>query len=324
MTRYIIRRIVQAVPLLLLISFTVFMLMQLIPGGPLAAYENNPDISAEDLMRLRHELGLDVPKHIQYINWLGNVVRGDWGTSQITRRPALTEIAEKLPNTVYLSMTAFLIGLIVAIPIGIISAIRQYSVFDHVMTTFAFIGHSLPVFWFGLIMIIIFHTTLRNPATGGPLFPGGGMYTIGAERSFSDYLRHLVLPASVLAIYGLATHVRYMRAGMLDVMHQDYIRTAYAKGLRERAVITRHALKNALLPLVTIIGLEIPGLLSGTLITETIFSWPGMGRLFYNSIERGDYSVMMGILMLGSSLVVIFGLLTDVVYAFLNPRIRFD
>jgi peptide/nickel transport system permease protein len=324
MTRYIIRRIVQAIPLLLLISFTVFMLMQLIPGGPLAAYQNNPNISPQDLERLRHDLGLDVPKWRQYLNWLSNVVRGDWGTSQITLRPALVEITEKLQNTVVLSMSSFVLALLIAVPIGMISAIRQYSWFDHLMTTLAFIGHSIPIFWLGLICIIIFTATLKNPTTGGPLLPGGGMYTIGAPFSIGDRLVHLILPASVLAVYSMATYVRYMRAGMLDVLHQDYIRTAYAKGLRERAVMLRHAFKNAILPLVTIIGLDIPALLSGTLITETIFSWPGMGRLFYNSIERGDYAVMMGVLMMSASLVVLFGLLTDIVYGFLNPRIRFD
>ncbi len=324
MTQYVIRRLLQAIPLLLLISFTVFMLMQLIPGGPMAAYENNPNISAEDLERLREELGLNVPKHIQYINWLSAVLRGDWGTSQITRRPALVEIAEKLPNTIYLSMVSFILALVISIPIGIISAVRQYSWFDHVMTTFAFIGHSLPVFWMGLIFIIIFHATLKNPFTGGPLLPGGGMYTLGSAPTLGDRLRHLIMPASVLAIYSLTTHIRYMRAGMLDVLHQDYIRTARAKGLRERVVIVRHAVKNAILPLVTIIGLEIPVLLSGTLITETIFSWPGMGRLFFNSIERGDYAVMMGVLMLSATLVILFGLLTDIVYAALDPRIRFE
>jgi len=323
MTRYILRRIVQAVPLLLLISFTVFMLMQLIPGGPLAAYQNSPDISPEDLERLKQEMGLDVPKHIQYMNWLKNVLKGNLGTSEVTRRPAIREIADKLPNTIYLSLTSFILALVIAIPIGVVSAIRQYSWFDHLMTTFAFLGHSIPVFWLGLMCIILFNVTLKN-ASGGPLLPGGGMYTIGAPRFLSDYLIHLILPASVLAIYSLATHVRYMRAGMLDVMHQDYIRTAYAKGLRERGVILHHALKNAVLPLVTIIGLEIPALLSGTLITETIFSWPGMGRLFFNSIERGDYAVMMGVLMFSATLVILFGLLTDIVYAFLNPRIRFD
>lgn len=300
------------------------MLMQMIPGGPLAAYENNPNISPEDLERLQHELGLDAPKHVQYWNWLTTVLQGDWGTSLITRRPALVEIGEKIPNTLYLSIIAFIGALLIAIPVGITSAVRQYSWFDHLMTTIAFIGQSMPVFWFGLILIIVFNVMLKNPLGGGPFLPGGGMYTIGAPPSLEDRITHLILPASVLIFFSLGTHIRYMRAGMLDTLHQDYIRTAHAKGLRERAVITRHAFKNSIIPLVTIIGLEIPGLVNGALITETIFSWPGMGRLFFNSIERGDYAVMMGILMISAVLIVLFGLVTDIVYAFLDPRIRFD
>ncbi len=324
MTRYIIRRILQAIPLLLLISFIVFMLMQMIPGGPLAAYENNPNITSQDLERLRIELGLDVPKHIQYLNWLAALLHGDWGTSLITGRSALIEIGERLPNTLYLSLTAFTLALLISIPIGVVSAVRQYSWFDHCTTTLAFIGHSIPVFWFGLILIMMFNVALKNPATGGPLLPGGGMYTIGVPPTLEDRLSHLIMPAGVLAFFNLATHVRYMRAGMLDVLHQDYVRTAHAKGLSHRAVLIKHAFKNAILPLVTIIGLELPGLVSGALITETIFSWPGMGRLFFNSIERADYAVMMGVLMLSATLIIAFGLLTDIVYAFLDPRIRFE
>jgi peptide/nickel transport system permease protein len=323
MTRYIIRRIIQALPLLIVISFVVFTLMNLIPGGPLAAYENNPNIQPEDLARLKKELGLDAPIHERYLTWLTAVVRGDWGISQVTRRPALTEITEKLPNTLYLSLIAFFCALAISVPIGILSATRQYSWFDHLATTLAFIGQSMPVFWFGLVLIIIFNATLKHPE-GGPLLPGGGMFTIGAPFSFEDRISHLILPAFVLTFFSLGTHIRYMRAGMLDVLHQDYIRTAYAKGQRERAVLLKHALKNSVLPLVTIIGLEIPGLFAGAVITETIFSWPGMGRLFFNSIERGDYAVMMGILMMSATLIVAFGLITDIVYAFLDPRIRFD
>lgn len=324
MTRYIIRRLLQAIPLLLLISIAVFALMQAIPGGPLAAYENNPNISPEDLVRLQEELGLNVPKWQQYLNWLGAILHGDWGTSLVTQRPALVEISERLPNTLYLSVIAFVLALAISIPIGIISAVRQYSWFDHLMTTIAFMGHSIPVFWFGLILIIIFNVTIKNPATGGPLLPGGGMYTIGEPFSLTDRLTHLILPASLLIIHNLSNHVRYMRAGMLDVLHQDYVRTAHAKGLKERAVIMKHAFKNAILPLVTIIGLEIPGLFNGALLTEIIFSWPGMGRLFFNSIERADYAVMMGVLMMSASLIIAFGLVTDILYASLDPRIRFE
>jgi peptide/nickel transport system permease protein len=323
-TRYIFRRLLQAIPLLLLISIAVFALMQAIPGGPLAAYENNPNISPEDLVRLQEELGLNVPKWQQYLNWLGAILHGDLGTSMVSQRPALVEIGERLPNTLYLSVIAFFAALIIAIPIGIISAVRQYSWFDHLMTTIAFMGHSIPVFWFGLVLIIIFNGTIKNPETGGPFLPGGGMYTIGEPFSLKDWLVHLILPASVLTFHNLSNHVRYMRAGMLDVLLQDYVRTAHAKGLKERSVILKHALKNAVLPLVTIIGLEIPGLFNGALLTEIIFSWPGMGRLFFNSIERADYAVMMGVLMMSATLIIAFGLVTDIVYASLDPRIRFE
>jgi peptide/nickel transport system permease protein len=322
-TRYIVRRLIQAIPLLLFISLTVFFLMNLLPGGPLEAYANDPNITPEDLARLKSQMGLDAPIHVRYLSWLGAILRGDWGISQITRRPALTEILEKLPNTLYLSITAFFCALLVSIPIGLISAVRQYSWFDHIMTTVAFVGQSIPVFWMGLVVIIVFNGVLKHPA-GGPLLPGGGMYTIGAPFSWVDRISHLILPAGVMAFFNLGMHIRYMRAGMLDVLHQDYIRTAYAKGLAERGVIVKHALKNAVLPLVTIIGLEIPILFAGAVVTETIFSWPGMGRLFFNSIERGDYAVMMGVLMLSATLIVLFGLITDIVYAFLNPRIRFE
>ncbi len=323
MGQYVLRRVIQALPLLLLVSFAVFFLMNLIPGGPLSAYENNPDISPQDLERIRHELGLDAPIHMRYWSWLSAVVHGDWGISQITRRPALTEIGEKLPNTLYLSLIAFTLTLLISIPIGLLSAIRQYSWFDHAMTSVAFMGQAMPIFWFGLILIIIFNVMLKHP-NGGSLLPGGGMITIGGNATLADRLSHLALPVSVLVLFGLGSQVRFMRAGMLDVLTQDYIRTAHAKGLRERSVILRHAFKNSVIPLVTLVGLELPGLVNGALITETIFSWPGMGRLFFNSIERSDYAVMMGVLMLSATMIVIGGLLTDVVYGFLDPRIRFD
>lgn len=323
MTRYIIRRIIQAVPLLFLISIAIFGLLHVIPGGPLAAYESNPNFSAEDQLRLEQELGLNDPVHIRYLKWLGNILRGDWGYSLVTRRPVLMEIGDRLPNTLYLAFISFTVSLLIAIPIGVISAVRQYSLLDHVVTTIAFMGHSIPIFWFGLILIIIFNVTLKNPFTGEPLFPGGGMYTIGAPFSIGDRIRHLVLPVTMLGLYQLAQHTRYMRSGMLDVLHQDYIRTARAKGLRERLVIARHAFKNAALPLITIIMLEMPGLFNGALFTETIFSWPGMGRLFYNSAERLDYAVLMAIIMINATLIVFFNLVADIIYAYLDPRIKY-
>ncbi len=323
MTKYVIRRLIQAIPLLLAISVMIFLLMQLIPGGPLAAYENNPNLTPEDLARLKTEFGLDAPIHERYLKWLGSVLTGDWGTSLVSKRPVLAEIGERIPNTFYLALTAFIGSLLISIPIGVISATRQYSKFDNFFTTLAFMGQSLPVFWMGLIVIIIFNVAIKQP-DGRPFLPGGGMATIGADFDMGDRLRHLILPAAVLIFFNLGTHVRYMRSGMLDVMHQDFIRTARAKGLDEAGVIAKHGVRNAILPLITIIGLELPGLFNGALITETIFSWPGMGRLFFNAIDRSDYAVMMGVLMISAALIVLSGLLTDVLYGLLNPRIRFE
>lgn len=324
MTRYIAIRALQALPVLVLASIVVFLLMHLIPGGPLALYANDPSVSADDLERLRRELGLDVSLPEQYLNWLGAALHGDWGVSQVTHRKAFDEIAERLPNTLLLSGLAFLLALALSIPIGVVSAVRQYSWFDHVMTSLAFVGHAIPIFWFGLILIIVFNGMLRNPFGGGPLLPGAGMSTLGEPFTFGDRLVHLILPVSVLAFHNLSSHVRYLRAGMLDVLGQDYMRTARSKGLAERTVVMRHAFKNGILPLITIIGLEIPGLFNGALLAETVFSWPGMGRLFFTAIERSDYAVMMGVIMLSAALVLLFALVTDVAHASLDPRIRLE
>ncbi len=335
MTRYIARRLLQAIPVLFIISIIVFGLIQVAPNNPLSAFQNNPNITPEDLLRLEEEYGLNDPVHIKYFKWLSQMLQGNWGDSFVTHRPVLTEIGERLPNTLYLSAVAFLLALIIAIPIGMISAIRQYSIFDHVVTTIAFMGQSVPIFWFGLLLIILFSVNLQNPLAGSemfphppplPLFPGGGMTTLGEypPDPIIDRIWHLVLPVTMLAIFQLAQHVRYMRAGMLDVLKMDFIRTAYSKGLKERVVIYRHAFKNAAIPLFTIIALEIPSLFNGALFTETIFSWPGMGRLFFNSAERGDYTVLMGILMFSATLIIFFNLVADIAYGFLDPRIRFD
>jgi peptide/nickel transport system permease protein len=335
MTGYIIRRLIQAVPVLLVISILVFGMIQIMPNNPLSAFQNNPDISPEDLLRLEQEYGLNDPLPVKYTKWLTQVMRGNWGDSFVTHRPVLTEIAERLPNTITLSAIAFALALLIAIPLGVISATRQYSMFDHIITTIAFMGQSIPIFWFGLILIIVFSVNLQNPLAGTslfphpaplPLFPGGGMTTLSElpPPRWLDRIWHLVMPVTMLAVFQLAQHVRYMRAGMLEVLQMDYVRTARAKGLRERAVIYGHAFKNAAIPLVTIIALEIPGLFNGALFTETIFSWPGMGRLFFQHAERGDYPVLMGILMISAALFILFNLVADVTYAFLDPRIRFD
>jgi peptide/nickel transport system permease protein len=243
-------------------------------------------------------------------------------------------ILERLPATLLLMSISFIGQLIVGLPIGIISAVKQYSLFDHVFTVLAYAGRSIPIFWFGLILIIVFHSTLTWPSWAGelagkPLFPGGGMYNVRLERELGyvplwDRVYHLVLPVTMLSVFGAAQYMRYMRSSMLEVIHQDYIRTARAKGLAERAVLYGHALKNAAIPVVTIMALGLPILFTGALFTETIFSWPGMGKLYFRSAQRVDYAVLMGYLMISAMLIIFFNIVADIVYAFLDPRIRYD
>lgn len=317
MTRYIARRLIQSIPLLILISIVMFAILQVLPGGPLTAYEQNTNISAADYQRLVNQLGINDPLPVKYAKWAWNILQGNWGYSISTQRPALVEIADRFPNTLYLMSVAMLLTLLLAIPIGILSAIKQYSWFDHLATTIAFAGQSIPIFWFGLILIIVFDVTLR-------WFPGGGMRTLGQPFSMTDYLWHLVLPVTMLALHSAATYTRYLRASMLDVIHQDYIRTARAKGLAERMVTYRHAFRNAALSLVTVVALDLPVLFVGAIFTETIFGWPGMGRLFIDSAQQSDYPVLMAFTMIAAGLIVFFNLAADVTYAFLDPRIRYD
>jgi peptide/nickel transport system permease protein len=314
---FILRRLLSVVPVLLIITFATFALMQLLPGGPLAAYENNPEISQKDIERLRHEMGLDQPIHVQYWSWLKNFARGDWGYSFTTKRPVLSEIWDRLPNTLYLTGLSLIVALLIAIPAGIISATRQYSVFDHITTTLAYIGRSMPVFYSGLLLIIIFSIWLR-------WLPSGGMQTLGQQFSLIDSLRHLFLPVLSLATLIAAKYVRFLRTSMLEVIHLDYIRTAAAKGLSERMIIFKHAFRNAAIPLVTVVAIDLPVLFAGALFTETIYSWPGMGRLFVDAATRFDYSVVMGIVAAIAFLVVVSNLLADVVYAILDPRITYS
>ena len=317
MGRYLARRLLQAVPLLIMITLVIYLLLRATPGGPLSLYEGDPSVTAEDIARLRTQLGLDEPPPVQYVRWLGEFVRGDWGWSLVTKRPVLQMIAERLPNTLLLMSVTFGVTLAIAIPVAVLSAIRQYSLFDHAATTLAFVGHSLPTFWIGLMLIMIFAVGLR-------WLPAGGMYTLSEPFSAGDRLRYLILPVLTLALFDATHYTRYLRSSLLDVIRQDYVRTAYAKGLRERAVIRRHAFKNAAIPLVTVIALDLPQLFSGALITETIFAWPGMGRLFWEAAGRVDYPVLMGIFTIATSLVLLFNLVADVVYAYLDPRIKYS
>jgi peptide/nickel transport system permease protein len=237
-------------------------------------------------------------------------------------------------------LVAYLVTLVIALPIGIISALRQYSLFDHIATLLAFVGQAIPVFWFGLILIIVFNVWLKNPVSPSsgfawnnflgcldcvPLMPGGGMAPYGVDDpTLLQRLKHMILPVSMLALFGAGTYTRYMRGQMLETIHLDYVRTARAKGLSEGKVITRHALKNAITPIITIMALDLPTLFGGALFTETIFSWPGIGRLFYNAATRVDFPVLMAIVMINAVLIISFNLIADILYAFLDPRVRFS
>ncbi len=322
MLQYLARRAVQSLLILLLISVLLFWLINSIPGGLMTAYEENPDYTAEDYARLQAKYGLDDPIYVRYIKWAAKLLQGDWGNSFISKRPVAQEIMERLPNTLILMGVSFVITLLIAIPLGILSALKQYSIFDQITTTLAFAGQSLPVFWFGLLLIIIFSVTLKK-ADGSPFLPGSGMLTPGKSLTLGDLINHLVLPTVMLSAVTMAGYMRYMRSFMLDVINQDYVRTARAKGLAESKVIFRHALRNALIPLVTLVALDLPYLFGGAVFTETIFAWPGMGRLYIDAALKTDYPLLMALLIINSGLIIFSNLLADVLYAYLDPRISY-
>ena len=320
MTTYIARRLLQAIPLLLLISFFAFLLIRL-SGDPMSMYGQNRNMSAEDRERIIRQHGWDKPKVVQYGYWLRDVVKGDWGRSLYTYQPVTEMIWQRLPNTLILMGTVFVVTLVIAVPLGIYSALHQYSIVDYIVTGVAFLAFALPTFWLGLICIMIF--AVKFKLWGLPHLPAGGMYDLAEGKNFLGLVRHLILPTFVLSIVSLASYLRYVRASMLEVMREDYVRTARAKGLGERRVIGVHAFKNAAIPLVTLITMNIPLLFSGALVTEQVFAWPGMGRLFVDHATRADYPVLMGLVMAVAALVIFFNIIADVAYAALDPRIRF-
>jgi len=346
MGRYIARRLLQAIPMLFLMSIVLFALVNLAPGGPLAGHGRSRHVNPERAEMLKRQFGLDKPLPVQYVIWLiGNdwmrldadgdgiadsygqrrgVLRGDFGFSFQTRQPVMEEIASRLPNTIYLMSITLAVVALVAIPIGVISAVKQYSIFDIIVTTFSFMGQAVPEFWLGLILILVFYAWLNNPFTGGPLLPAGGMQTLGAGFSIWDRIKHLILPVTMGMVSWVAWYSRFLRSSMLDVIHQDYIRTARAKGLSERLVLYRHALKNAAVPLVTIFALDLPYIFAGSLYAELLFSWPGMGRLYYQAALKRDYPVLMAVLIIGAGIIMACNLLADIAYAYLNPQVRYD
>ncbi len=344
MTQYIIRRLLQAVPLLFIISIILFILMQNM-GDPIATMGGRRATRPEDRARLTRQLGLDKPMYLQYVYWLaGNdwdlfdvdgdgvvdspgtrkgVLRGDFGNSLLKRGKTAWEVIwDRIPNTLLLMVASEVVIIVFALVIGIYSALRQYSALDNVITGVTFIGYSMPIFFTALLSIYIFSVNFKR--WGLPSLPAVGMFDPQVGKTPGQVALHMILPVFSIATVSMAAYSRYIRSAMLEVLNQDYIRTAKAKGLKHRTVIFVHALKNASLPIVTLIGLDIPLLLGGALVTERIFAWPGMGRLFLDHVLRFDTTVVMGILMLLSVAVILFQLVTDLTYAILDPRIRLD
>jgi peptide/nickel transport system permease protein len=344
MTRYVIRRILQAIPLIFIISLILFLLMRT-ASDPLATMGGRRVPRPEDRERLARQLGLDQPIYVQYLYWLvGNdwtqidldgdgvretpgeqkgIMRGELGTSLVSRgKPAWDVIWERVPNTLLLMIPAEVVIIVFSLIVGVFSALRQYTLADTLITAVSNVGYSIPIFFVALVSMYLFGVKFKG--WGLPYLPTVGMFDPKVGKTPSQVALHMVLPIFSIAFVSIAGYSRYVRSQMLETISQDYIRTARAKGLQESAVVFVHALKNASLPLVTIIGLDIPLLLAGALVTETIFAWPGMGRLFVDHVSRGDTPVIMGILMLVSIAVVFFQLVTDIVYAWLDPRIRYD
>ena len=316
MRSYIIRRILIAIPVFFGISLVAFFLLYLAPGSPIDMLIN-PHVTQEALDAKAKALGLDLPVHVQYFKWLGNMLRGNLGYSMKTSRLVTEMIGERLGPTLLLAGTSLIVGFLIAIFVGILSATRQYSFLDYSAITGSFFGISVPNFFLGLGLVYIFSVSLN-------WLPSSGMIDIGHGGGFWDQVRHLILPVTVLAVNIAGRNVRYIRSSMLEILGQDYLRTARAKGLSEFKVINKHALRNALITIITVFGLEIPYVFSGAVVTETIFAWPGIGQLTLNSILSRDYPTVMGLNIFLAVVVLSSNLLTDIVYAFVDPRIKYN
>jgi len=317
MRRFVVRRILQAIPTFLGITLLAFLLMRLAPGDPLTMMvAGATDLSAEDVDALRRAHGLDRPYVEQYVTWLGRAATGDFGQSLLYNRPVGQMIGAALPNTLQLSACAMLVALLVGVPLGAAAARWRDTPIDHLVRVISVAGHAVPPFWLGLLFILTMAVQAR-------LFPVGGMLSIGkAEWDVGDRLLHLIGPVLALSLGGVANYSRYVRAELLEVLGQDLIRTARAKGLRERAVIWRHAARNALLPMITALGGLLAYLVSGAVVVEQVFAWPGMGRLTYEAARSKDYPIVMGVVVVSSLLLLTSYLLRDVAYAAADPRVR--
>ena len=321
MLTLIIRRLFQAIPLIMIISFVGFLIIQA-TGDPLAAFTVEADLTSEDIMRLKQKYGLDKPVPIQYLNWLKHMLTGDWGFSYYTREPVIDMVLSRLPNTLILMGFSYLAILVLGVTLGVLSAVYQYSWFDHLVTGISFLGIAAPSFWLALMLIYLFAVQFYN--WGIPSLPVSGMYELEEGKSFGQVITHVILPGAALATVVTARYIRFVRAEMLEKINMDFVRTARAKGISKTKVLFKHVLPNALLPLITLIGLDIPNFMSGTIVIETVFSWPGMGRLFWSAAQRTDIPVLMATMMLVAVLTVSAQLLADLFYGLVDPRIKYD
>ena len=329
MTQYIARRLLGAIPLVLGVATIVFFVVNLAPGDPALRYIS-PRLSSETIEQIRVSMGLDQPAYIRYLKWMAGLAQGDLGYSFTQNRPVLDIVKALLPNTLLLSVTAVGLAFIVGILLGVIQAIRQYSILDSVSSVLALFFYSMPSFWLALMMILTFSYFARNVWEWPIWFPASGMMTeaqypfMSPLEKVQDRIMHLVLPATSLALVLAAGIARFTRASMLEVIRQDFVRTARAKGLPERVVVMKHALRNGLIPVITLLGLLLPFLFSGTVFIESVFAWPGMGKLLVDGILERDYPVVMGASLIFANMVVIGNLIADLLYAVVDPRIRYD
>lgn len=322
MARFVFRRILISVPLLVGISFLIFALINLVPGSPIQAFEDNPRARPEDVARIRENLGLNEPWPVRYFIWLGDALQGDLGYSLSNFTSVTDRVVGVLPNTMLLSGVSLLVALFISIPLGIYSAVRRNSWIDHVVTVGSTAAFAVPIFWLGFLLILLFSVQFRE--WGLPGLPISGTHDARGGGGFLDRLQHLILPATALGLKDLAAWTRYIRGSMLEVIRQDFVRTASAKGLRDRTVLYAHAFRNALIPLITLVGLSIPGIFGGAFLIEQVYAWPGMGRLSLDALQDRDYTLVMGAFMFFAILTLVGNLIADIAYAVLDPRIRYD
>lgn len=320
MFKYAIKRMINTIPILLGISIIVFILINCQPGDP---YSNmvDPSVTQEVKEQMLKQIGYYDPLPVKYVKWITRAVRGDLGYSIIYKEPVIEVIKSRVGNTVLLGIASLFLSILIAIPIGMISSVKRYSIFDYVMTVLAFIGLSIPAFFFGMLLIKVFSVDLK-------ILPISGMVTMGKNyigiNHIIDIFNHMILPTIVLALINTASFMRYTRSSMISIIGQDYIRTARAKGVSSFGIVLKHALKNALIPIITIISLELPTLFSGALLTETIFVWPGIGRLNFEAVTNRDYSLIMGLVMIFAVITLLSNLVADILYAAVDPRIKYD